>query len=262
MDEEQLRGGIANAGGVVRVGPHVLRPSSPHSSAVHRFLSAVRDAGFDGASAPVGIDPDGRERLVFIEGAAPGPPYPGWAQTDTALASVAALLAALHRASRTFDPTGLDWSDELADPDGGPLVCHNDVCLDNVIFLDGVAIGLIDFDFAAPGRPLYDLAHFARLCVPIDDEETRAMLGWMPADRPARLRLVADTYGLDGAERSLLLDLLSVSMARARTFVQGRVEGGDPNFRLMWDFMGGAERFDRRDRWWAEHRAQFAAALR
>jgi hypothetical protein len=39
--EQQLDGGIANAGQVVRVGPHVLRPSSPHSASIHAFLLAV-----------------------------------------------------------------------------------------------------------------------------------------------------------------------------------------------------------------------------
>jgi hypothetical protein len=83
--EQQLDGGIANAGRVVRVGPHVLRPSSPHSGSIHAFLRAVRHAGFDGASSPVGIDGDGRERLGFIDGEVPDAPYPDWSQSDTAL---------------------------------------------------------------------------------------------------------------------------------------------------------------------------------
>lgn len=96
MEEQQLAGGVANAGSVVRVGEHVLRPSNPHSRSVHRFLSALRAAGFDGASSPVGIDEDGRERLEFIDGDVPVPPFPDWAQSDTALESIAALLAGLH----------------------------------------------------------------------------------------------------------------------------------------------------------------------
>ena len=75
---EQLDGGIANAGQVVRVGSHVLRPSSPHSGSIHTFLRAVRHAGFEGAPSPVGIDADGRQRLVFIEGDVSVPPYPDW----------------------------------------------------------------------------------------------------------------------------------------------------------------------------------------
>jgi hypothetical protein len=96
VGEQQLDGGTANAGQVVRVGPHVLRPSSPNTGSVHAFLRAVRQAGFEGASFPVGIDEDGRERLVFIEGEVPLMPYPDWSQSDTPLASTASLLRRLH----------------------------------------------------------------------------------------------------------------------------------------------------------------------
>ena len=184
MAEQQLDGGIANAGDVVRVGPHVLRPSSPHTGSIHAFLRAVRHAGFEGAPLPVGIDEDGRERLVFIEGEVPVAPYPDWSQSDTALASIARLLRELHDAARGFDPQGRTWHDALADPAGGTLVCHNDVEPSNVVFSDGTAVALLDFEFAAPGRPVYDLAQLARLCVPIDDEFDQARLGWR-ARRPA-----------------------------------------------------------------------------
>ena len=42
----------ANAGRVVGVGPHPLRPSSPHSGAIHAFLRAVRDAVTESRSCP------------------------------------------------------------------------------------------------------------------------------------------------------------------------------------------------------------------
>ena len=262
-EEVLLHGGITNAGGVVRVGDHVLRRANPFSAGVHAFLTAVDGAGFPGASTPVGIDPDGRERLVYIPGEAPGPPYPDWARHDRALASAAELLAGLHRASGSFDPGGVAFNLELADPAGGPIVCHNDACLDNIIFRDGVAVGFIDFDFAAPGRPLYDLAQLARHLVPVIDDGMGTFLGWAgnEAARPARLRLVADAYGLDAAGRSDLLDLIPVALSRARSFLQGRYEAGDPNFVLLWELTGGSRRFDDQDRWWADHRPAFAAAL-
>ena len=260
--EQQLGGGIANAGEVVRVGPHVLRPSSPHSGSTHAFLRAVRHAGFEGASSPVGIDEDGRERLVFIDGEVPVAPYPEWSQSDTALASVAGLLCGLHDAARGFDSRGLTWEDGLADPAGGTLVCHNDVEPSNVVFRDGVAVALLDFEFAAPGRPVYDLAHLARLWVPIEDESDQARLGWRPADRPGRLRLVADAYGLDRDGREQLLPAMDDAIGRLEAAVRRRVEAGDPNFVEMWNRTGGSERYDRRRRWWTGHRDQFAAALR
>jgi len=259
--EQQLDGGIANAGRVVRVGPHVLRPSSPHSRSIHAFLRAVRDAGFEGASSPVGIDEDGRERLVFIDGDVPVVPYPDWSQSDTALASMARLLRGLHDAARGFDPRGFTWNDGLADPAGGTLVCHNDVELSNVVFRDGVAVALLDFEFAAPGRGVYDLAQLARLCVPIDDDFDQARLGWRPADRPARLRLAADAYGLDRDGRAELLCAMHDAIARVEAAVRRRVDAGDPDAVEMLKLTGGMEKYERRRRWWIDHYDRFAAAL-
>jgi len=259
--EQQLDGGIANAGRVVRVGPHVLRPSSPHSGSIHAFLRAVRRAGFEGASLPVGIDEDGRERLVFIDGEVPVPPYPDWSQSDTALASIARLLRGLHDAARGFDPQGLTWDDGLADPAGGTLVCHNDVELSNVVFRDGVAVAVLDFEFAAPGRPVYDLAQLARLCVPIDDDFDQARLGWRHADRPVRLRLVADAYGLDRDGRAELLAAMDDAIDRIEAAARRGIDAGDPNSVAMLKMTGGMEKYDRRRHWWADHHDEFAAAL-
>jgi hypothetical protein len=262
VDEEPLKGGIANVGKVSRVGPHVLRPSSPHSTSVHTFLRAVRRAGFDGCPMPVGIDEDGRERLEFIEGEVPAPPYPHWSQSDAALASIVQLLRGLHDAARRFDATGLHWADTLADPAGGTLVCHNDVELSNVVFRDGVAVGLLDFEFAAPGRPTYDLAQLCRVCVPIDDDFDQARLGWHATDRPARLRLVADAYGLDRNGRAELLLAMEDAIDRIEAVARRVADAGDPQGVQMLNQTGGIEKYDRRRRWWRRHHQEFADALR
>ncbi len=218
-DQEVLAGGVANAGRVVRTGDEVLRPANAHSPAIHRFLSSLAAAGFDGASVPLGIEA-GRERLTFVAGDVPIPPYPPWAQRDTALASIARLLQRFHGASRHFDASTSMWSTEMQDPAGatatGAVMCHNDVCLENVVFRAGSAVALLDFDFVAPGRPIYDLAQMARMCIPIDDDANAARLGWDPGDRPGRLRLVADEYGLDGRGREELLEILAATIAPRR----------------------------------------------
>jgi aminoglycoside phosphotransferase (APT) family kinase protein len=221
----------------------------------------VRDAGFESAPSPVGVDEDGRERLGFVDGDVPLVPYPGWSQTDTALASVARLLRGLHDAARGFDPDGLGWNDALADPAGGTVVCHNDVELSNVVFRDGIAVALLDFEFAAPGRPVYDVAQLARLCVPIDDDFDQARLGWRPADRPARLRLVADAYGLDRDDRVELVTAIDEAIARIEAAVRRSVDAGDPKAVETLERTGGMEKYDRRRRWWMDHRDEFAAAL-
>ncbi len=239
----------------------VLRPANPHSSSVLAYLTALRATGFTGASLPDGLEEDGRERLMFIEGEVPLPPYPDWARSDVALASITTLLASFHRASRRVDPGPSPWSRELADPMGGTMVCHNDVCLENVVFRDGVAVGLLDFDFAAPGRPVHDLAAMARMCVPVDDAVSAARLGWLDPDGPGRLGLVADTYGLDWSERRELLGCLDHSMDNGGQFVHRRALAGDENFARMLDEMGGLERYDRRRRWWQADRQRFVDAL-
>ncbi len=116
----------------------------------------------------------------------------------------------------------------MADPASGPIVGHNDVCFENVVFRDDAAVGLLDFDFAAPGRLEYDLGQFAPMCVPVDDEVSAARLGWGRVEGPARLRLVADAYGLDAAGRRELLELLggsstsASSSADSKNAVKGR----------------------------------------
>lgn len=221
----------------------------------------MREAGFEGVPAPVGIDTDGRERLAFVPGDVPVPPYPPWSQTDAALASVARLLRGLHDAAHGFDPSGRTWDGSLADPAGGAIVCHNDVEPSNVVFRDGVAVALVDVEFAAPGRPVYDLAHLARLWVPIDDDVDRARLGWAPADLPARLRLVADAYGLDREGRAGLLTAVDDALDRVEAATRRAVDAGDPGAIELWRRTGGGERFARRRRWWTAHRDRFAAVL-
>jgi Phosphotransferase enzyme family len=221
----------------------------------------VKQASFMGIPTPVGIDEDGRERLEFIDGDVPTPPYPDWSQSDTALASIARLLRGLHNAALAFDPHGLTWNDALADPAGGTLVCHNDVELSNVVFRDGVAVALLDFEFAAPGRPVYDLAQLARLCVPIEDDFDQARLGWQPADRPARLRLVADTYGLDRDGRVELLAAMDDAIDRIEAAARRSVDAGDPQTAETMKRTGGMAKHDRRRRWWTHHHEAFAAAL-
>ena len=100
------------------------------------------------------------------------------------------------------------------------------------------------------------------MCVPIDDDLSASRLGFADLNRPARLRLVADTYGLDAEDRHALVELFDRSMESGGSFVQRRVEAGDPNFIRMLDEMGGMDRYERRRRWWQASRETFVRALR
>jgi hypothetical protein len=260
-DVELLQGGVANAGAVVRIGAHVVRPSNPHSPNIHALLAYLRERGFAGVPEVVSVEPDGRERLVFIPGDVPFPPFPEWSQAEGALASTAALLRRFHDAQAGFaEPGDATWSDELADPAGGTLICHNDVCPENVVYRDGVAVALLDFDFAAPGRAEYDLAQLATMCVPLDTRHDAARLGRGSLDPFTRLRIVADAYGLP-PDRGLFLEVLGASISNGAAFVERRVERGETAFIEMWTTMGGRERYDRRQEWFEHNLGRFADAL-
>jgi hypothetical protein len=51
------------------------------------------------------------------------------------------------------DPQCHTWGDSLADPVGGTLVCHNDLCPTTSSSVNGIAVALLDFDLGAPSRP-------------------------------------------------------------------------------------------------------------
>jgi thiamine kinase-like enzyme len=260
-DEVVLKGGVANAGAVTRQGSSVLRPSNPHTAAIHALLRHVRRNGFDGVPLPEGVDADGRERLEYISGDVPVPPFPRWSQSEQALASTAALLRRFHDAQDGFvAPSNATWSDELADPEGGLLICHNDVCPENVVYREATAVALLDFDFAAPGRPEYDLAQLAKMCVPLDTDEDAARLGRGGLDPFARLRVVTDGYGLP-PDRSTFVDILDEVIRTGGDFVRRRVERGEPAFVAMWNDMGGQQRYDRRYAWFTDNRQRFLDAL-
>ncbi len=261
MTEQPLSGGLANAGRVVRSGRYVLRPSGPHTPSVHALLRSVRDAGFDGAPEPVGVDDDGRERLVYIDGDVPISPYPAWSQSNRALISIVELVCRFHRAVAGFDADGHRWNEVLADPVGGTTICHNDVELSNVVFRNGEAVALLDLEFAAPGRPIYDLAQLARLCVPIEHEVDQERMGWRRADRAARLRLVADTAGLDAGGRADLVAAIDDAMDQVEAAARRRFGLGTEQATQLLAATGGIEKYDRRREWWARQADAVATAM-
>lgn len=259
-DEEILHGGMTHVGAVVRRGDTVERPAQPHAPVLHAHLRALAAAGFDAAPTPLGVSEDGlRERLGHVPGEVPLPPFPSWALTDEALRSVAALLRRLHRASASLpvDRT-VHWPAELADPEAGSLpdsaliLCHNDICPENVVFREGRAAAFIDFDLTAPGRPLWDVATAARYWVRLSGEDPGAA---------RRLRVLADGYGLTAQERAGLLPTIEQAAKAARAFTERRVRDGSPvHLRALAD-RGGWERWDRHQAWLAANRAALTERL-
>ncbi len=247
---EELAGGVDNAGRVIRDGDVVWRPAPKNVSTLHRFLTYITSRGFT-APVPIGVSGDGRETVRYIEGEVSLPPYPEtWVRTDATLQSAGRLLRSYHGAADGFLlDADMQWSSELADPEGGTLVCHNDVCIENVVFRDGRATGLLDFDFSAPGRPQWDLVMAARYWVPLLDPESAAATTREHLDVTSRLQLLVAAYGLDVDDRRAFGDVLEEAEKVALRFVLGRIERGEEAFIQMWTDLGGEVRHQRKMAW-------------
>ncbi len=145
----------------------------------------------------------GVEVLSFVEGETPTTEdVANWID-DAVLASVGRLLRRYHDAIASFKPPSWARWQQTSIPTTGTLVCHTDLYLGNVVFRDRLAVGLIDFDFAHPADPLWDLAMAAWHWVPLS---TESMSKHIPeSDWARRLRLFVEAYGVETQRRQDVL---------------------------------------------------------
>jgi len=258
LSEEVLSGGTTNAGLVTRVGDTVRRPTRPTSPSTWALLDHLESVGFEGAPRYLGIDDQGREVLSYIPGRAAHRPYPSWALTDEALMSVAHLLRDYHQAVAGFDFGAYEWSEPLPVAFRDGIVCHNDLNLDNIVFVDGRATALIDFDLAGPGCVGWDLAGCARLWAPFE----------LDPDRPTtseqslrRLTVFADAYGATAAQRQELVEAMVPCHDWCYEIVREAVGSGHPAFSRDWH-NGGYLRARRSRQWLEANAPAMRAALR
>jgi Ser/Thr protein kinase RdoA (MazF antagonist) len=189
-DQEQDLGSAVRP--IVRRGDAVWRPMHPWSPVVHELLAHLESVGFP---APRLLDVVGdQEVLSFLPGdSGPG----GWAQVvpEDGLRAYARFLRDYHDAVAGFRPAGRFFRGEPVAP--GQIVCHGDFGPWNVVFRDGRPVGLLDFDYALPGPPSWDIGYALQYVAPFrpDDE----CLEWLryptPPDRARRMLIFADAYG-------------------------------------------------------------------
>jgi hypothetical protein len=256
--EVQLHGGITNAGLVTRVGDTVRRPSRPTTPATRALLEHLERVGFDGAPRHRGVDERGREVLTYIPGQAVIAPYPDWALTDEALVSVAHLLRRYHDAVASFDSDGHHWPSPIPARYRDGVVSHNDLNLDNIIFVAGRAVALIDFDLAGPGSTLWDVAGAARLWSPLrSGDDTPAGVRGRSL---TRLAMFADAYGLPRAQRDELAEAMVSNHDWSYRIVSRAMAAGHEAFQAYWQ-AGGGPRAERTRRWLDGHLAQMRESL-
>jgi Ser/Thr protein kinase RdoA (MazF antagonist) len=242
---ERLPGG--NLGGAVRSGDVVLRAAGPWTPAVHALLERLSGEGC--APRPLGVDGDGREHLEFI----PGDVFETAAAVDDgALAEVGRLIRRCHDATVGWStPVDAQWRALPGAPDRGGVICHNDLGPYNTVFRDGRPVAFIDWDYAAPGPPAWDLAHAVWRFAPLGADAD-------PIEAGRRARLLLDAYGL--SEREDFVALVRERMRILRETIRVGAEAGEAAWLAMW----GTEHSERplADRAWvARHRRALERAI-
>ena len=252
-----LFGGTANRGRVLRIGDTVVRPVAPSRPATHALLAHLAAAGFDGAPRVLAAGAV-TETLTYIAGQAAVPPLAADMLTDDALVSVAVLLRRYHRAVASFDPAGYAWPRQVPARYRTGLVSHNDVHPANVVFRDGRAVALIDFDLAGPGSVTWDFAAAARSFVPLLDEAdvTDSRRG----RALARFRTFLAASGLTRAGRLSVAEALVANHDWTYAIVTEAAAAGHAGFADHWRSVG-PEAWRAR-RWCERHRRALLTAAR
>ncbi|MEU0240914.1 phosphotransferase [Nocardiopsis sp. NPDC006198] len=216
-------------------GRSVHRPDHPAREFERALLDHLHDRGWRGAPRQYGHDHRGRLVYDFLPGRAvhhraPLPRH---------------YIARAARLTREFH----DLTAGTALAGDQEVVCHNDLDPRNTIDLDGVPYAFVDWELAAPGRRVHDVAH---LCWQF------ARLGPGAVGAGARIRLVCDSYGL--AERGDVVETVLWWQDRCRRGILDLAAKGDPKMRHFRD-RGVVEEVREAREWTAGHRAELEAAL-
>ena len=244
MDEQPLRGGFVTS--VVRSGATVRRSPAGERGYVRDLLGWLGERGWGGAPRYLGTDEQGREMLSFIDGHVTlGLPQPPWVASQEGLARLAVLIREFH---------DLTAGTPLAR--GAEVACHNDLSVANTVYrnYDGglLPVAFIDWDLAAPGRRVHDIAHacwqYLGLGPDLDDV----------AEAGRQMRLICDAYGL--SDRGSLLETILWWQDRCWRGIEAQAAAGDPAMTRLRDSgvpQSVREAFD----WVSGHRAALARYL-
>ena len=152
------------------------------------------------------MDERGREVLSFID---------GWVPPNLDYFPDRTLIAAARLLRRFHDATA---GSELAGEH--EVVCHNDPSPCNFVFVADHPIALIDFDDAAPGDRLRDVAYAGWLWTLSADD------GPPVAEQARRLRLMAENYGV--SDTSALVDAVLRRQEENRDAALARSRSANP----------------------------------
>ncbi|HEY8788642.1 MAG TPA: phosphotransferase [Actinopolymorphaceae bacterium] len=247
-------------GSVLRSGAIVRRPLQPWSGAVHALLAHLGSVGFTAAPRLIGLEGD-TEVLTFLPGESGAD---GWAKVvdEDGLRAAARLLRSYHDAVRTWRPADAGapvWADGSTGVGGGlggedgEIVCHGDFGAWNIVWAGIDPVGLLDWDYAHVAPALSDVAYALEYVAPFrsDDEAIRWLRYPSAPDRPRRIAIFADAYGL--ASTDGLVDAVAAEQRRGRALVAALAERGVAR-QVAMVMEGYLAELDERIAWTSTHR--------
>jgi hypothetical protein len=178
LEELPLPGGQLTPG-IVRVGETVRRPPKSNAAFVRELLLWLESQGFSYAPRFLGRDEQDRDILSYLEGHT----WSGSGSTlpDELLIQAAQVIRQYHDLT-----AGSPFSQDQE------IIAHNELGPHNTIFQENQLVGLIDWDNAAPGTRLRDLANAIYDYVDVGHWANQS------ADEQARrIHLMCTAYGWD-----------------------------------------------------------------
>ena len=236
--EESLTGG--NVSRVYRSGHTVRREIKPESIKIHRLLKHLENKGYSHSPKYLGIDEKGREILSYIKGEAGNYPLKEYMWSNSALTDIAKMLRQYHDAVSDFSLSD-EWKPIDYTPGIIEVICHNDFAIYNIIFDDEKPVGIIDFDMAAPGPRIWDIAYTLYTCVPLSRHyytETGKVVQYSSttdADRiKQRIQLFFESYGMEDLSEGFI-DVVILRLQSLRQTIIRKAGEGDHAFQQMID---------------------------
>ncbi|MFC9535692.1 phosphotransferase [Streptomyces sp. NPDC056975] len=175
---------------VRRIGETIRRPVGEWTPAVHALLTHLESVGFTRAPRVIGTD-GANEVLSLLRGEPAFSPWPSALRSTVGICELASWLRDYHDAVRDFQPPAdARWQGQESEWRPGMVIRHGDLGPWNSIWNGDRLAGFIDWDFAAPGHALDDLAQLAWYAVPLRpiEQQRRAPIagGARPAKPPQR----------------------------------------------------------------------------
>jgi aminoglycoside phosphotransferase (APT) family kinase protein len=181
----------------------------------------------------IGMDEEGREVLTYIAGRPGVEPYQPTTWADGTLSQVGRLIRRYHDATVDFvPPSGALWQTLVGAPRHGEVICHNDLSPANTIYGDRGPRTFVDWDLAAPGPRVWDLAYAVYRFVPLYPDDACERLGIPIASRAERIRLLSEAYGHE--DESTLLDVVEARILSLYETARERGEAGEPGWKDVW----------------------------